>query len=53
MAHVNKEGEIILEQEERQSLNEGLGKDWAKNIINHIIWGQKKNPYESNGKIQN
>lgn len=46
MAHQDKQGYIVLEQEDTESLRSGYGKGWAKKITNYIIWGQEKDPYE-------
>ena len=47
MSTYNKEtGNIDLTDEDKEELRNGLGKNWAKNITNTIIWGNKKDPYE-------
>ena len=47
MAYFNEDtGEILLTSEDREVLQNGLGKNWARNIINWIIWGDKKIFYD-------
>jgi len=46
MAYQNEKGEIVLDQEDREELQNGFGKGWSKKITNWIIWGQEKDPYD-------
>ena len=46
MAHITKEGYLETTDEDKEALREGTGKNWAKSIINKIIWGEVKEFYE-------
>ena len=48
MANFNeKTGFIELTEEDKETMENGVGKNWAKNIINKIIWGDKEYFYEN------
>ncbi len=47
MAEINKQsGEIILTEADRDALQNGVGKNHAKDLINYIIWGDVEYFYE-------
>ncbi|MCK9371011.1 hypothetical protein M0R04_13960 [Candidatus Dojkabacteria bacterium] len=48
MAHITKEGYLETTDEDKEALREGTGKNWSQNIINKIVWGDKKYFYENN-----
>lgn len=45
MAYINEKGEIETTQEDRESLS-GKQSNMSKNIMNYIIWGDKKHYYD-------
>lgn len=55
MAHLNKDGQIILTEDDKEALK---GTQWvADRIMEKIIWGNKtpiyKTSNKNNGKISN
>lgn len=48
MAYTDKNGDIVLDQEDKENLRNGFGKDTVKNLTNWIIWGTNKDPYKNN-----
>lgn len=46
MSYIDKEGYLQTSDEEKEALRHGLPKNWAKDIINWIIWGDDKHFYE-------
>lgn len=46
MAYLDDEGNLILTQEDKDAMQGGREKNWARNIINKIIWGDAKQWYD-------
>jgi hypothetical protein len=46
MAYINEKGEIEITSEDRESLNSK--NKISKNLMNWIIWGNKKHYYDKN-----
>lgn len=46
MAYIDREGYLQCTDEDKEALREGLPKNWAKDIINKIIWGDEEIFYE-------
>lgn len=42
MAHVTNEGYLETTDEDKEALRQGTGKNWARDIINKIIWGKER-----------
>lgn len=46
MAYINKKGEIELTSDDREALQSKVS--LSKNLMNWIIWGDKKHYYDKN-----